>query len=47
MSIYYAVVARKTTILTKYAQYVGNFDQVSLKHLVYHVGSYSFGKLIC
>ncbi|XP_063684151.1 vesicle-associated membrane protein 7-like [Bolinopsis microptera] len=29
MSIYYAVVARKTTILTKCAQYVGNFDEVT------------------
>lgn len=29
MSIYYTVVARKTTILTKYAQYAGNFDQVT------------------
>lgn len=28
MSIYYTVVARKTTILTKYAQYAGNFDEV-------------------
>lgn len=29
MSIYYAVVARKTTILTKYAVYSGNFDEVT------------------
>jgi len=29
MSIYYAVVARKSTILAKFAQYAGNFNQVT------------------